>query len=54
MLVPVGLANGILLALFPLVVTGRMPEGVVLATALLIGLTAPQAAARVRAATAAP
>ena len=47
-LVPVGLANGILLALFPLVVTGRMPEGVVLATALLIGLTAPQAAAMSR------
>ncbi|WP_425837604.1 MFS transporter [Microbacterium sp. PA5] len=44
-LVPVGLANGILLALFPLVVLAGMPEPVVLAAGALIGLTAPQAAA---------
>lgn len=47
-LVPVGLANGILLALFPLLVQGRMPDGVLLAAALAIGLTAPQAAAMSR------
>lgn len=47
-LVPVGLANGILLALFPLVVLSAVPEGVVLATALAIGLSAPQAAAMSR------
>jgi len=44
-LVPVGLANGILLALFPVVVLTGMPEPVVLAAAALIGLSAPQAAA---------
>lgn len=47
-LVPVGLANGILLALFPLVATDTMPEGVVLAAAFAIGLTGPQAAAMSR------
>ena len=47
-LVPVGLANGILLGLFPLVVLSGMPEGVLLAAALAIGLTAPQAAAMSR------
>ncbi|HYP72696.1 MAG TPA: MFS transporter, partial [Microbacterium sp.] len=47
-LVPVGLANGILLALFPLVVMSDLPEGVLLAAALAIGLTAPQAAAMSR------
>lgn len=47
-LVPVGLANGILLALFPVVVMSGMPEGVLLAAALAIGLTAPQAAAMSR------
>ncbi|MBF4562993.1 MFS transporter [Microbacterium sp. VKM Ac-2870] len=47
-LVPVGLANGLLLALFPLVVTEGMPDGVVLAAALAIGLTGPQAAAMSR------
>ena len=47
-LVPVGLANGILLALFPLVVMSGMPQGVLLAAALAIGLTAPQAAAMSR------
>lgn len=47
-LVPVGLANGALLALFPFVVTAGMPEGVLLAAALAIGLTAPQAAAMSR------
>jgi len=44
-LVPVGLANGILLALFPLVVLTGMPEPLILASGALIGLTAPQAAA---------
>jgi MFS family permease len=38
-LVPVGLANGILLALFPLVATADTPPGVILAAALAIGLT---------------
>lgn len=47
-LVPVGLANGILLALFPLVATDTMPEGVVLAAAFAIGVTGPQAAAMSR------
>lgn len=47
-LVPIGLANGLLLAVFPLVATGGMPEGVVLAAALAIGLTGPQAAAMSR------
>lgn len=47
-LVPVGLANGILLALFPLVATAETPPGVVLAAALAIGLTGPQAAAMSR------
>lgn len=47
-LVPVGLANGILLAVFPLAVMSGMPEGVLLAAALAIGLTAPQAAAMSR------
>ncbi len=44
-LVPVGIANGILLALFPLVVLTGMPEALLLAAGALIGLTAPQAAA---------
>ncbi|WEK12425.1 MAG: MFS transporter [Candidatus Microbacterium phytovorans] len=44
-LVPVGLANGILLALFPVVVLAGMPEPLVLVAAALIGLSAPQAAA---------
>ncbi|WP_292863529.1 MFS transporter [Microbacterium sp.] len=47
-LVPVGLANGLLLALFPLIVMSAAPEGVVLAAALAIGLSAPQAAAMSR------
>lgn len=47
-LVPVGLANGILLALFPVLVVAGVPEGVVLATALVIGLSAPQASAMSR------
>ena len=47
-LVPIGLLNGVLLALFPVVVFARMPEGMLLATALLIGMTAPQAAAMSR------
>ncbi|CAN7376378.1 MFS transporter [Microbacterium sp. LjRoot45] len=44
-LVPVGLANGILLALFPVVVLAGMPEPLMLVAAALIGLSAPQAAA---------
>lgn len=44
-LVPLGIANGLLLALFPVVVLSGMPEPVLLATAALIGLSAPQAAA---------
>ncbi|GAA3034303.1 MFS transporter [Microbacterium dextranolyticum] len=47
-LVPVGLANGILLALFPLIATEDRPAGVLLAAALAIGLTAPQASAMSR------
>ncbi|WP_299090911.1 MFS transporter [uncultured Microbacterium sp.] len=42
---PVGLANGILLALFPFVVMAGLPGGVILVAAVLVGLTAPQAAA---------
>lgn len=42
---PVGLANGILLALFPFVVMSGLPGGIVLLAAVLVGLTAPQAAA---------
>lgn len=44
-LVPVGIGNGILLALFPMVVLSGMPPALVLAAAALIGLSAPQAAA---------
>ncbi len=47
-LVPVGLANGILLALFPVIVMSDVSEGVLLAAALAIGLTGPQAAAMSR------
>lgn len=47
-LVPVGLANGLLLAVFPLIVLSDVPEGVLLAAALAIGLTAPQASAMSR------
>lgn len=47
-LVPVGLVNGALLALFPLIVMSAAPEGVLLAAALTIGLSAPQAAAMSR------
>ncbi|MCT9820940.1 MFS transporter [Microbacterium sp. W1N] len=47
-LVPVGLANGVLLAMFPLVVTLGFGADLLLATALFIGLTAPQAAAMSR------
>ncbi|WP_454118240.1 MFS transporter [Microbacterium lacticum] len=47
-LVPVGLANGLLLAAFPLIVMSDVPERVLLAAALAIGLTAPQAAAMSR------
>lgn len=44
-LMPVGITNGILLALFPFVVLAGAPAPLVLAAAALIGLTAPQAAA---------
>lgn len=47
-LVPVGLANGVLLAVFPLVVLGGMPDALILAAGLLIGLSAPQSAAMSR------
>jgi MFS family permease len=47
-LVPVGLLNGILLAVFPLVVLSSMPDAMVLIVAALIGVTAPQAAAMSR------
>lgn len=47
-LVPVGLANSLLLAVFPLIVLSDVPEGVLLAAALAIGLTAPQASAMSR------
>jgi MFS family permease len=44
-LLPIGIANGVLLALFPLVVLTGMPEPFILLAGALIGLTAPQAAA---------
>ncbi len=47
-LVPTGLANGILLALFPLVVDSPAADGLVLASAVAIGLTGPQTAAMSR------
>lgn len=47
-LVPVGLANGLLLAAFPLVASATAPDGLLLATAVAIGLTGPQTAAMSR------
>ncbi|MFK9866818.1 hypothetical protein ACJENL_27115, partial [Escherichia coli] len=47
-LVPTGLANGILLALFPVVVGSPIGDGFVLAAAVAIGLTGPQTAAMSR------
>lgn len=47
-LVPVGVLNGILLAVFPLVVATATVEGVLLAAAMAIGLTGPQTAAMSR------
>ncbi|MDD7961698.1 MFS transporter [Microbacterium thalli] len=47
-LVPLGIANGILLALFPVVVTAGLPDSVILAAGAAIGLSAPQAAAMSR------
>ena len=44
-LLPVGIANGVLLALFPLVVLSGMPAPFILVAGALIGLSAPQAAA---------
>lgn len=44
-LLPVGFANGILLALFPLVVLSDAAAPLILVAGALIGLTAPQAAA---------
>ncbi|MGV9194495.1 MFS transporter [Microbacterium sp. MC2] len=47
-LVPVGLANGVLLAVFPLVVLGGWADALILVAGLLIGLSAPQSAAMSR------
>lgn len=47
-LVPVGIANGILLAAFPLIVATTTVDGVLLAAAAAIGLTGPQTAAMSR------
>lgn len=47
-LIPVGLANGILLAIFPLVVASRTGDALLLAAAAAIGLTGPQTAAMSR------
>ncbi|MFF8188698.1 MFS transporter [Microbacterium sp. NPDC016588] len=47
-LVPTGLANGILLALFPVVVGSPAVDSLVLASAVAIGLTGPQTAAMSR------
>lgn len=44
-LLPVGIANGVLLSLFPVVVLSGLPDAAILAAGALIGLTAPQAAA---------
>lgn len=47
-LVPLGLVNGGLLIAFPLVASSDMVDGMLLAAAFLIGLSAPQAAAMSR------
>ncbi|WP_082509367.1 MFS transporter [Microbacterium sp. Leaf179] len=47
-LVPVGVANGILLAIFPLVVAHAGADAVLLSAAAAIGLTGPQTAAMSR------
>ncbi len=47
-LVPLGVGNGILLALFPLVLVAGRGEAAVLALAVAIGLSAPQASAMSR------
>lgn len=47
-LVPVGLANGILLSIFPLVVAASTSDALLLASAAAIGLTGPQTAAMSR------
>lgn len=47
-LVPVGLANGILLAVFPLVVAAGTSDALLLGSAAAIGLTGPQTAAMSR------
>jgi len=47
-LVPVGLANGVLLAVFPLVVAATDSDALLLASAAAIGLTGPQTAAMSR------
>ena len=48
-LVPIGLANGLLLGAFPLVAYSGMPDALVLVAAALIGLTGPQVAPMSRA-----
>lgn len=47
-LVPLGILNGILLGVFPVVVTAGSPDPLILTAAAAIGLTAPQAAAMSR------
>ena len=47
-LIPIGIANALLLGAFPFLVVGGASEAVTLALALAIGLTAPQAAAMSR------
>lgn len=47
-LVPAGVLNGILLAMFPLVVATATVDGMLLAAAVAIGLTGPQTAAMSR------
>lgn len=48
-LVPTGIANGLLLALFPVVVSSSAADAIVLGVAVAIGLTGPQTAAMSRA-----
>ena len=47
-LVPLGILNGILLGVFPIVVTAGSPDPLILTAAAAIGLSAPQAAAMSR------
>ncbi|MDF2579462.1 MULTISPECIES: MFS transporter [Microbacterium] len=47
-LVPLGILNGLLLGVFPIVVTAGAPDPLILTAAAAIGLSAPQAAAMSR------